>query len=251
MTQKTWIKVHTGLTNDPKHREAIGVRIWLFMALIDRADYESGMVWNYTDGAMAEYLDMNPRTVAEWRRDLSETGYIKSYPGDQCQHIMIMRWRNPRQVEAEAINIPGELHKSVAPPYGKRVPPPYSKDVTLTLDPQLPQSITQETDLVVFNKNGATWIFKMYQDVFKEAVNAGEHDALRDLAHVYTQADVMEAMTITRDKNARQRITRKVAYVRGILQDWAKNGKPSGSGATPAPLQRAPSLESLGYKVVR
>jgi len=114
-----------------------------------------------------------------------------------------------------------------------------------------PVSLSPDSPDVTPSENGATWIFQMYLDVFKEAVSAGEHDALRDLAQVYTQADVKEAMTITHDKHARQRLTRKVAYLRGILQDWSKNGKPAGNGATPAPLQRAPTLEELGYKVVR
>ena len=79
------------------------------------------------------------------------------------------------------------------------------------------------------SKNGSKsseWIFTLYLEIFKEPVTNGEHDDLKDLAEIYAPADVKEAFKITRSKDARQRITRKVAYSAGILKDWAANGKP-------------------------
>jgi len=110
------------------------------------------------------------------------------------------------------------------------------------------------TTPVVINENGATWIFQMYLDIFKESVSAGEHDDLRELAsglNKLTPGDVREAMTITKSANSRKRIARKVSYMRSILQGWERNGKPSDNPTLTPQLQRAPSLESLGYKVVR
>jgi hypothetical protein len=100
-------------------------------------------------------------------------------------------------------------------------------DTVMSHDPS--RNINKETPFVpVVNDNGSgwDWIYLMYLDVFKEAVSSGEYDSLRELAQVYTKPDVKEAMSIAHGKHARQRLTRKVAYMRGILQDWAKNGKP-------------------------
>jgi len=92
-----------------------------------------------------------------------------------------------------------------------------------------PSSEPSPVNPVVLSENVATWIFQMYLDVFKEAVSAGEHDDLRELAQCLnklTPNDVREAMTITKSAHAKKRIARKVAYLRMILQDWEVNGKP-------------------------
>lgn len=109
------MKIHSGL-NDPKHREAMGVRLWLFIHYIDKADWETGVYWYCRDGDVAEELDMPLASVRRWRHELRGAGYIRSYPGDQCQHIMILRWRNPRLVNPPQINIPGELPEMITPP---------------------------------------------------------------------------------------------------------------------------------------
>lgn len=112
-----------------------------------------------------------------------------------------------------------------------------------TLLPETTQRIPPETLLPAApNENGSTWIFQLYLDTFSEAVSSGEHDDLRDLAQMYTQPDVRDAMRLTQSANARRRIARKVAYVRGILQDWAVNGKPE---IVPTAQQQAPKLTPI------
>lgn len=108
MTEKTWIKVHTGLTNDGEHRRRIGIRIWYFMWLVDHADYETGLVRNYTDAWAAEDMDMPESTVRKHRTGLQDERYIVCHQGFQCEHIRIMKWRNPKQVEAQQINLPDD-----------------------------------------------------------------------------------------------------------------------------------------------
>jgi hypothetical protein len=141
---KKWIKVHTGLTSDPKHRQVLGVTIWLFMALINDADYETGIVWDYTDSAMASDLEMSISTLRTWRRHLEEAGYIRCYQGYQCQHIMILKWRNPKELNPPQINIPdseGGYPKVITHPSSKVITHPSSKVITPTLDSQLSQDI--------------------------------------------------------------------------------------------------------------
>jgi len=249
MTERTWIKIHSGLTNDPTHRERMGIRVWLFMWLVDHAEWDTGVVYNYTDKWAGEEMQVSSRTIERQRQDLEGQDYIFCHAGFQCQHIRIMRWRNPKLVNPYQINVPG-LPDTCAElrTHGTQscVPIPTANCVPLHIDHNISESITQS---VVVDGSGWEWVYQMYLDVFKEAVNSGEHDALRNLAQAYTQADVKEAMAITQSANSRRRIARKVFYMRGILQDWAKNGKDAPT--QPAPLQRAPSLESLGYKVVR
>ena len=48
MSKKTWIKVKRGLLA-PKHRELLGVRFWLYMYLLDKTEWETGIVYGWKD----------------------------------------------------------------------------------------------------------------------------------------------------------------------------------------------------------
>jgi len=105
--QRTWMKIHSGI-NDPKHREALGVRVWLFFYLIDHVEWDTGVVWGYTDGKAAAEMEVPESTIRKWRRGLQESGYITRKPGFQCSNIYIHKWRNPRLVEPPQLNVPGD-----------------------------------------------------------------------------------------------------------------------------------------------
>ena len=49
MSKKNWIYIKRGMSEDPKHRERIGMAIWLFMHMIDAADWETGRVYDWRD----------------------------------------------------------------------------------------------------------------------------------------------------------------------------------------------------------
>jgi hypothetical protein len=89
------IKVRSELLR-PKHQHAIGIRLWLFLYLIDRADWGTGVVYGYTDGEASQTLGRPHATVKRWRRDLEERGYISCRQGFRCQIITIHRWIDPR-----------------------------------------------------------------------------------------------------------------------------------------------------------
>lgn len=103
-----WIKIHDGLTDDPKHRERMGIRLWFYMWLVKKADWLTGVVYSYTDRWASDELGMPERTVEGQRQRLIADGYIMSHPDFQCQHIRIMRWRNPKLVNPPQVNIPGD-----------------------------------------------------------------------------------------------------------------------------------------------
>lgn len=109
MTDKpTWAKVHSGLINDPDHMNTLGVRLWYFLWLIDHADWEVGIVRDYTDQQAATSMKRPLSTVRKWRQGIEEAGYISSQAGFQCQHLAIHKWRNPREVSPPQQNVPGK-----------------------------------------------------------------------------------------------------------------------------------------------
>ena len=112
-----WMKIHSGI-NEPKHREAMGKRIWFFMHLIDKCNWKTGIVENYTDAQGAIDMQMSKNTLRTWRRELVELGYITCRPAHQGQKIVIHKWRNPREVNPEQINIRG----------GSKLTPPVKSD---------------------------------------------------------------------------------------------------------------------------
>lgn len=192
MTERTWMKIHNGL-NDPKHRAAIGVRLWLFMHLIDRADWETGIVWHFRDGAAAEELDMPLDTIRRQRHELRDAGYIKSFAGEQCQHIMIMRWRNPRLVNPPQINMPdgGLSEIPYSPP--KVTTHPDAKVTTPTIRSE---SITPSPAAILFKTEtgddipSLTWLEVLTElmekhgiDKLRYAIKEGEIHGARNPAY--------------------------------------------------------------------
>ena len=67
-----WIKVHSGLITDPEHRATLGVRIWLFLHMINRADWDTGTIDDWTDTAEADKLNMSVVTMRKQRRQLAD-----------------------------------------------------------------------------------------------------------------------------------------------------------------------------------
>ena len=49
--KKQWISVKCGLSRDPKHRQQMGESVWLFLHMLDRADWDSGKVMEWKDEA--------------------------------------------------------------------------------------------------------------------------------------------------------------------------------------------------------
>jgi hypothetical protein len=147
----TWMKIHSGL-NKPKHRKAIGVRIWLFMYLIDNADWGTGRVDGFKDGDAAKELEMPKATIRKWRNGLQDAGYITSKPGFQCQNITIHKWRNPREVNPEQTNLKAECPKMDTHPTPKMDTHPLAKVDTPTIDHSNTESSTKKRKQdVIFN----------------------------------------------------------------------------------------------------
>src|SRR5688500_10542171 len=102
--KKTYISVKCGLSRDPKHRQAMGECVWLFLHMLDITDWDTGIVKEWKDEAAAEEMAMPVRTLREQRRKLAELGYITCNQKQYTQDIVIHNWSNPREYSGEIRN---------------------------------------------------------------------------------------------------------------------------------------------------
>jgi hypothetical protein len=107
MAKKHWIYIKRGLSEDPKHRAAMGECIWLFMHIIDRADWETGIAFDWKDEAEAADMSMPLRTLREQRRKLADLGYITCVQKQRKQDVIIRQWINPRDYSGGIVNPKG------------------------------------------------------------------------------------------------------------------------------------------------
>jgi hypothetical protein len=103
--RKTWVKVKRGLLLDPKHRMALGNRIWLYLYMLDKADWDTGKVIQWIDRAAADDMQMPLSTVRTQRREIEEAGYISCHQNKRSQTITIIKWVNPREYSGTVYNL--------------------------------------------------------------------------------------------------------------------------------------------------
>lgn len=102
--KKHWISIKRGLSEDPKHRSQMGECIWLFMHIIDRADWETGIAYDWKDAVEAKEMSMPLPSLRHQRRKLEDAGYITCKQGQQKQDIIIHEWVDPRNYSGKIIN---------------------------------------------------------------------------------------------------------------------------------------------------
>lgn len=102
--KKHWIYIKRGLSEDPKHRAQMGECIWLFMHIIDRADWETGIAYDWKDREEAIDMGMEFETLRNQRQKLERLDYIHCKQKQHGQDIKIMEWRNPREYDSQVRN---------------------------------------------------------------------------------------------------------------------------------------------------
>lgn len=102
--KKQWISVKCGLSRDPKHRRQMGKAVWTYMHMLDLADWETGIVYDWKDENAAEDMGIDIRVLREDRRKLDEEGYISCRQKQYGQDITIHNWTNPREYTGEVYN---------------------------------------------------------------------------------------------------------------------------------------------------
>lgn len=103
MSKKTWIKIKRGLL-EPVHRDKLGIRIWLYLHMVDIVDWETGQIKGWKDREQAAEIQIPWRTLQRQRQELADLGYIKCANSLQDQTITITKWINPRSYSGEEIN---------------------------------------------------------------------------------------------------------------------------------------------------
>ena len=208
MSKKNWIMIKRGLSQDAKHREQIGQAIWCFMHIIDRADWETGTVFDWKDQDEADDMGVNVRTLREWRRSLDENNYITCHQEQYGQRIVIHNWTNPRNYSGEVLNqFPQGDIITEPQDYIQDTPQGYTqgnrKDVTPTSNSLIKSHVSLEkvtrsanktVDFILENEriaqekdaSGASW---PHRDKFP--------DAIRELLDVYVR---LTGQRLTKDK---------------------------------------------------
>jgi hypothetical protein len=82
----------------------MGVKIWLYLYIIDRADWETGIVYGWKDKDEADDFGMSWRTLQQQRQELETDGYIACTQRSHSQDIVIHNWINPREYSGEIYN---------------------------------------------------------------------------------------------------------------------------------------------------
>jgi hypothetical protein len=115
--KKTWIKIRRGLLT-PEHRNKLGIRIWLYLYMIDRTNWETGKIFEWRDKPEADDLEMPWRTLQQQRQQLENDGYIACKQVQQSQEITINNWINPREYSGEIYNTTEGVRDSSYPHIG-------------------------------------------------------------------------------------------------------------------------------------
>jgi len=152
MPLNTWIKLRSGIL-EPKHRERLGIRIWLYLYMLDRVDWETGTIEDWRDKDASEELQMPTKTITRQRQEIADAGYITCRQSLHCQVISITNWQDPRSrlLDEESHGtqkcVPSDhgTHKRVSYGTHKRVPYGPRKVSTIYLNPHIKRHILNST----------------------------------------------------------------------------------------------------------
>lgn len=133
---KDFVKVHIGLL-DPKHYEKMGKAVWLYLRILSKVEWESGVYIDWRDAEIADEAGLAIATVRNMRQQLLEEGYIVCRQNGRGLTIEVTRWRDPRKPSKKAAK-PAEGDMPIDPSIDHKVigeitTPTYSLDNTLQI----------------------------------------------------------------------------------------------------------------------
>jgi len=223
--KKQWISIKCGLSRDPKHRRAMANSIWLFMHMLDLADWDTGTIADWRDEAEAEEMGMELRTLREQRRELDGLGYITCKQKQRGQSIVIHNWTNPREYTGEIYNKKQGDNK-MSPTekevqgYVQGYAQGSKKNVTPTSSPNIKyQLINDDEDSARRKKSEVAQVYEREIGALTPMVA----DAITDAEKSYPADWIIQAMRIAVERNARN-----WRFVLAVLNDAkAKNISPN------------------------
>ena len=96
--KKTWIKVKRGLL-EPKHIEKLGQAWYLYLYILDNANWETGAIPEWKDKYASDELDKPLGMIREHRKLLVSGEYITCKQKQRSQIITILNWTDPRRYD--------------------------------------------------------------------------------------------------------------------------------------------------------
>jgi hypothetical protein len=100
--KKTWIKLKRGIL-ESKHIEQLGQAWYLYIYILDQADWETGTIPSWKDEYAADDLGKQVSTIREHRKYL-DGKYISCKKNQHNQTITIFNWTDPRRYDGEVLN---------------------------------------------------------------------------------------------------------------------------------------------------
>ena len=132
MAKKTWIKIKRGLL-EPKHRRKLGSAWFLYFYMLDKTNWDDGIIYDWKDDSAAQDMDIPVATLRDHRRKLEDELYIKTTQKQYCLEIAITNWTNPREYSGQKYN---EVQDD-------EIPAPHEKQGDEITAPQTAQGDTQ------------------------------------------------------------------------------------------------------------
>jgi len=241
--RKSWISVKCGLSRDPKHRLAMGESVWLFLHILDLAEWETGRVSAWKDESAADEMGMPIRTLREHRRKLDELGYITCVQKHYGQEIVIHNWTSPREYGGEVRN-----KRDKKEPQGDRIMEPQGDRI---MEPQgSTQDVTPTSYSTFKNQKGddddgafARYekLYSLYQQNITPEVAPLMNKILANHAKTYPVEWYEPAFAIYL-KNKGSQSSMSFEYIEKIWASWKEHGfgwspKKNGNGAKPSASQ--------------
>jgi hypothetical protein len=103
MAKKTWIKIKRGLL-EPKHIEKLAQAWYLYLYILDQADWETGTIKEWKDEYAANDLEKPIGMIREHRKKLELEKYIECEKNQHSQKIIIHNWTDPRRYDNHLLN---------------------------------------------------------------------------------------------------------------------------------------------------
>lgn len=104
MVKKHWIYFKREFVTEPAHQRELGDRIWLYLYMLDRADWTTGIIYDWKDRDAAAELGMSIFTLRYQRKAIEHSGYISKIQHKRSTDIIIHNWINPRRYDGQVIN---------------------------------------------------------------------------------------------------------------------------------------------------
>jgi hypothetical protein len=101
--KKTWIKIKRGIL-EPKHRRKLGAAWFLFFYMLDKTNWEDGIIYDWKDEAAADELEIPLSTLRDHRRKLENNLYIATTQKQYTLEIAVKNWTNPREYDGTVYN---------------------------------------------------------------------------------------------------------------------------------------------------